>query len=54
MTARHLATAYLLAAVVSATGVWFFAVGTTSAAALAGYSLPTVVMSFGESLVGLL
>ena len=39
---------------VTATGVWFFAVGTTSAAALAGYSLPTVVMSFGESLVGLL
>ena len=54
MTTRHLATVYLLAAVVSGTGVWFFAVGTTSAAALAGYSLPTVVMSFGENLVGLL
>ena len=54
MTSRHLATIYLLAAVVSGTGTWFLAAGITSAAALAGYSLPTVVMSFGENLFGLL
>ncbi len=54
MTTRHLATIYLLAAVVSGTGVWFFAVGTTSAADLAGYSLPAVVTSLGGSMTGLL
>ena len=53
MTTRHLAMVYLLTATVFGTGIWFLAVGTASALALAGHSLP-VLTSLGVNLAGLL
>ena len=53
MTTRHVALVYLLAAVASGTGIWFLAVGITSAIALAGHSLPAVML-LGENLISLL
>ena len=48
MTTRHLATIYFCTAV-----VWLLAAGITEAVALAGHSLPTVMMP-GENLSSLL